>query len=100
MSFLHIADKLIEEKLKKKRDKLLHATLSNCVCAGYNIIYSFPSLFFQVWPDLQKICLELYQPKTEMSIDERMVISKARFTFKQYVIVIPWPRGISLIYMP
>lgn len=71
----------------------------NCVVyftlsAGYLFI-----LFFQVRPlfdHLQKTCLKLYQPNAEVSVDERMVKSKARFLFKQYIKNKPTKWGFKL----
>ena len=42
---------------------------------------------------LQQQCLALYQPHAQISIDERMVKSKARFSFKQYIKTSPQNGG-------
>ena len=64
LSFLHVVDEATE-KLKDKGDKL-------CKVSPLN-------------DHIQQRCKELYQPHCEISIDEQMVRSKARFSFCQYI---------------
>ena len=45
---------------------------------------------------LQQQCLALHQPHAQISIDERMVKSKARFSFKQYIRNKPTKWGFKL----
>ena len=76
LSFLHLVDAATEEELKKKGDKLAKVRPLN--------------------DHLQQRCLELYQPHAEISVDERMVRSKARFSFKQYIRNKPTKWGFKL----
>ena len=73
MSFVGAA---IEKELKEKGDKLAKV--------------------HPVYKHLQERCLSLYQPNAEISIDERMVKSKARFSFKQYIKNKPTKWGFKL----
>ena len=45
---------------------------------------------------MQQRCLALFQPNAELSVDERMVKSKARFSFKQYIKNKPTKWGFKL----
>ena len=65
MSFLHAVDKEREDQLKKDGDKLAKVR--------------------PLIDHINKKCQQLYQPHCEVSVDERMVHSKARFSFKQYI---------------
>ena len=76
LSFLHIVDEDTEKKLKDEGDKL-------CKVRPLN-------------DHIQKRCKELYQPHREVSIDERMVRSKARFSFRQYIRNKPTKWGFKL----
>jgi len=65
LTFLYIVDRVTEEKLREDEDKLA-----------------------KVRPLIEHInekCKEYYQPAAELSIDERLVRSKACFSFKQYI---------------
>lgn len=76
VSFLHIVNEAEEKQLKEKGDKL-------CKVRPLN-------------DHIQKRCKELYQPHHEISIDERMVRSKARFSFRQYIRSKPTKWGFKL----
>lgn len=65
LSFLHVVDEHTEKKLKDEGDKL-------CKVCPLN-------------DHIRKCCKEIYQPHREISIDERIVRSKARFCFWQYI---------------
>ena len=73
LSFLHIVNEDTEKKLKENGDKL-------CKVRPLN-------------DHLQKRCKE---PHREISIDERMVRSKARFSFRQYIRNKPVKWGFKL----
>ena len=76
MAFLHMVDKETEVQLKDDKDKLLKVRL----------LY-----------DHINICCQKYcQPDMEISIDERMVRSKAHFSFKQYIRNKPTKWGFKL----
>ena len=45
---------------------------------------------------VQSKCRELYQPNREISIDERMVRPKARYSFRQYILNKPVKWGFKL----
>ena len=64
MSFLHVVDKEREDQLKNDKLAKVRPLIDH----------------------INKKCQQLYQPYREVSIDERMVCSKARFSFKQYII--------------
>ncbi len=76
LSFLHVVDEDTEKDLKSRGDKL-------CKIRPLN-------------DHLQKRCQDLYQPHREISIDERMVRSKARFSFRQYIRNKPTKWGFKL----
>ncbi len=76
LSFLHLVDQDTEKQLKDQGDKL-------CKVRPLN-------------DHLQKFCMKLYQPNREISIDERMVRSKARFSFRQYIRNKPVKWGFKL----
>ncbi len=77
LSFLHnIVSSDIEKELQSKGDKLCKVRVLN--------------------DHLQKRCLELYQPHREISVDERMVRSKARFSYRQYIRNKPTKWGFKL----
>ena len=65
LSFLHVVDEDTEKELNSQSDKL-------CKICPLN-------------DHLQRHCQDLYQPHREISIDERMVRSKARFSYRQYI---------------
>ena len=48
---------------------------------------------------IKKRCKKLYQPNREFGIDERMVRSKARFSFRQYIRNKPTKWGFKLWYI-
>ena len=76
LTFLHLVDEDTEKSLQKDGDKLLKIrSLNDCV---------------------QQKCKQLYQPNREVSIDERMVRSKARFSFHQYIKNKPTKWGFKL----
>ena len=62
LSFLHVVDEDTEKELNSQGDKL-------CKIRPLN-------------DHLQRHCQDLYQPHREISIDERMVRSKARFCYR------------------
>ena len=64
-TFLYLVHEDDEKKLKEDGDKL------HKVCPLYDYIH--------------RKCEELYQPHREISVDERMVRSKGRFSFPQYI---------------
>ena len=76
LSFLHIVNEATEKCLKDEGDKLVKVRPLN--------------------DHLQTKCKELYQPNREISIDERMVRSKARFSFRQYIKNKPTKWGFKL----
>ena len=76
MTFLHVVDKDKESQLRDKKDKILKVR----------------PLFDHISSRCQKFC----QPSEEISIDERMVRSKARFSFKQYIKNKPTKWGFKL----
>ena len=76
LTFLHLVHEDTEKKLKEEGDKL-HKVRP---------LYDY----------LSKRCEELYQPHREVSIDERMVRSKARFSFRQYIRNKPTKWGFKL----
>ena len=76
MAFLHIVDKETEARLKDEKDKLLKVR----------------PLYDHINDQCQKYC----QPNMEISIDERMVRSKAHFSFKQYIRNKPTKWGFKL----
>ena len=45
---------------------------------------------------LKQKCQEVYQPHRDLSVDERMVASKARFSFRQYIRDKPTKWGFKL----
>ena len=76
LTFLHLVDEDTEKSLQKDGDKLLKVrSLNDCI---------------------QQKCKQLYQPYREVSIDERMVRSKARFSFRQYIKNKPTKWGFKL----
>ena len=76
MYFLHIVTSEDEEKFKNDNDKLAKVRpLSD---------------------HLNKKCKLYCQPEKELSVDERMVRSKARFSFKQYIRNKPTKWGFKL----
>ena len=79
LSFLHVVDPDTDKKLKDKGDKL-------CKVRPLN-------------DHIQKRCKELYQPHHEISIDERMVRSKARFSLRQYIRNKPTKWGFKLWWL-
>ena len=70
LSFLHVVDRDTEAALKQAGDKLAKVR--------------------PVSEHINTKCQEFYQPNMEVSIDERMVCSKARFSFKQIIIPTKW----------
>ena len=76
MAFLHVVDKETETRLKDNKDKLLKVR----------------PLYDHINDQCQKFC----QPEKEVSIDEKMVRSKARFSFKQYIRNKPTKWGFKL----
>ena len=76
MTFLHVVDKDKESQLRDDKDKILKVR----------------PLFDHINSRCQKFC----QPSEEISIDERMVRSKARFSFKQYIKNKPTKWGFKL----
>ena len=76
MTFLHVVDKQKESQLKDDKDKLLKVR----------------PLYEHINSQCQKYC----QPNQEVSIDERMVCSKAHFSFKQYIRNKPTKWGFKL----
>ena len=48
-----------------------------------------------LYDDIKNKCLSYYQPLQEISVDERMVKSKARSKFKQYIRNKPTKWGLS-----
>lgn len=77
LTFLHIVDRFTEEKLREDEDKLAKVRVRPLI------------------EHLNEKC-EYYQPAAELSIDERMVCSKARFSFKQYIRNKPTNWGFKL----
>ena len=75
MAFLHIVDSSTEQALVQSGDKLAKVHSLN--------------------DQLVEKCQMYYQPDVELSIDERMIRSKARFSFKQYIYVINLVNGVS-----
>ena len=76
MTFLHVVDKETESQLKADNDKLAKVRpLSD---------------------SLNEKCRKFCQPNMEVSIDERMVRSKAHFSFKQYIRNKPTKWGFKL----
>lgn len=76
LTFLHLVDEGTEKSLQNDGDKLLKVRPLN--------------------NHLQQKCMQLYQPNREVSIDERMVRSKARFSFRQYIRNKPTKWGFKL----
>jgi len=76
MAFLHVVDKEQEDQLRQDKDKLLKVR----------------PLYDYINTQCQKFC----QPGEELSIDERMVRSKAHFSFKQYIRNKPTKWGFKL----
>ena len=76
MSCLHVVDKETEAALKEAGDKL----------AKIRPLYDY----------LNAKCKKFYQPNSQVSIDERMVRSKARFSYKQYIRNKPTKWGFKL----
>ena len=76
MSFLHIVNKDTEKQLKDEGDKLAKVRPLN--------------------DHINLKCKEFYQPNMEVSVDERMVLSKARFSYKQYIRNKPTKWGFKL----
>ena len=76
LSFLHVVDGDTEKRLQEEGDKLAKVRPLN--------------------DHLQSKCVSLYQPNREISIDERMVRSKARFSFRQYIRNKPTKWGFKL----
>lgn len=76
LTFLYLVNEDTAKSLQKDGDKLLKVrSLNDC---------------------LQQKCKQLYQPNREVSIDERMVRSKARFSFRQYIKNKPTMWGFKL----
>ena len=65
MTFLHVVDKEDETQLKANNDKLAKVR--------------------PLRDHLNERCKKFCQPNMEVSIDERIVHSKAHFSFKQYI---------------
>jgi hypothetical protein len=59
---------------------------------GYNPLHKLCPLY----PQIQEACQTYYQPRQHISIDERMVASKARIAFKQYIKDKPTKWGYKL----
>ena len=76
LTFLHLVDAATEKVLADEGDKLAKVR---------------PLLNY-----VQSKCRELYQPNREINIDERMVRSKARFSFRQYIRNKPVKWGFKL----
>jgi len=72
LSFLHVVDHTAEQPLDKLR----------------KVRY--------IYDKFLEISRELYQPHQSISIDERMVKSKARFSFKQYIKNKPVKFGVKM----
>ena len=76
MYFLHVVSQVDEQQFKDDKDKLAKVR----------------PLFDHINAKCQLYC----QPEKELSIDERMVHSKARFSFKQYIRNKPTKWGFKL----
>ncbi len=76
LTFLHLVDQDTEKSLHNNGDKLLKVRPLN--------------------DHIQQKCMQLYQPSREVSIDERMVRLKARFSFRQYIKNKPTKWGFKL----
>ena len=76
MTFLHVVDKEKESQLRDDKDKLLKVR--------------------PLYDHINNQCQKYYQPSNEISIDERMVRSKAHFSFKQYIRNKPTKWGFKL----
>ena len=100
LCFLHVVNKDTEEDLKKKKDKLAKVFFVLCVEIVHKKHLNYVVVFYvQVRPlvdHFQKQCKSLHQPNAEISIDERMVKSKARFSFRQYIKNKPTKWGFKL----
>ena len=76
LTFLHLVDEDTEKTLRDDGDKLLKVRSLN--------------------DHLQLKCKQLYQPNREVSINERMVRSEARFSLRQYIRNKPTKWGFKL----
>ena len=76
MSFLHVVDKETEERLKEAGDKLSKVRPLN--------------------DHINAKCSLYYLPSPHLSIEERMVLSKARFSYEQYIRNKPTKWGFKL----
>ena len=76
MAFLHVVDTEKESQLRDDKDKLLKVR--------------------PLYEHINSKCQKYYQPSKEISIDERMISSKAHFSFKQYIKNKPTKWGFKL----
>ena len=76
MTFLHVIDQQKESQLRSNNDKLLKVR--------------------PLYEHINSRCRKYCQPSREISIDERMVRSKAHFSFKQYIKNKPTKWGFKL----
>lgn len=76
MTFLHVVDQQKESELRSNNDKLLKVR--------------------PLYEHINSSCRKYCQPSREISIDERMVRSKAHFSFKQYIKNKPTKWGFKL----
>lgn len=81
---LHLANIKEDEENQKKKGT-----------PQYDRLFKIKPLYNQI----VKACTTLYQPNKEISIDERMVASKARVSYKQYLRCKPTRHGYKLFVL-